>query len=105
MDATITVPEMIYSDVAQRIKDTAEDNYDGTMTFCLLDEQFEDKAGMIYCISAAGCIYYTPTREVWGDDYWIRSVSFNYGSCEILDEDGEQIANDFDEYKLENYIC
>lgn len=105
MDATIAIPERIYSDVARRIEETAEDNHDGTMTFCLLDEEFEDKDGMIYGISAAGRIHYVPTREEWGDDYWINSISFNYGFCEILDEDGEPIPNDFNEYKLERYIC
>lgn len=105
MNTLVNIPEKVYADVARRILESADDEHNGIMTFCLMDEEFLDKAGQPYFISAAGQIYYTPTIEEWGRDLWVDGVSFCYVCCDRYDDDGEEVETDFDEGILRKYIC
>lgn len=105
MNSIVNIPQEIYSAVAEHILESADDEHDGTMTFSFQDKEFLDKAGQPYFISAAGQLYYHISDEEWGRETWVDGVSFCYACCNMYDDDGEEVPNDFDEGTLQKYIC
>lgn len=104
MNSVINIPEKVYAEIAQRIEEVADDENNGTMTFELNDEEFEDKEGNVYNFSASGLLFYEKSYEEWGWERWINHVSFYYAECKFYDECGKDVPTDFDRFKIQNYI-
>ena len=104
MNTLVNIPQEIYSNVAEHILESADDEHDGTMTFELNDEEFEDKEGNVYNFSASGLLFYEKSYEEWGWERWINHVSFYFAECKFYDEYGEDVPTDFDRFKIQNYI-
>ncbi len=103
----IHVPNDIYEQIVDYVKAHGYEQENGNYLnydcrFCYV--QFESKSdkGLIFEVDGWMCISYFRSREMWGIELCGHDLS-SCLSCKTWDEDGNEVANDFDGTILNNY--
>jgi len=102
----IHIPNDIYKQIANYAIDNGSierENHDYADSICNLSEmQFECK-GMAVEIDGWVSISYYKSREMWGTEYNAQGAS-SCLSCKTWSETGAEVANDFDDKKINDYF-
>ncbi len=105
----IHIPDDIYEQIADYVSENGDierENSDYADSYChFSDMQFESKSDKDLIVEVDGwvSVSYYKSREMWGIEL-CSSGSSSCLSCKTWDEDGNDVANDFDEKKIDNYF-